>query len=275
MTIRSLSRLEAKLILRLEWDKQYVVTAEDVIRILEISPDHARQVLHRLAMDRWLALITPGKYELIPADRGEYAFTDTNPLFVGSVLVSPYYFSFATAAYFHGLSTQAALTVYIATTQDKPRQMLVRDKAYRLVRQPAYKFFGWTEISAYGSQVNMAQPEKTILDCLDRPGFSGDIPEIAAMLAHGSSMLDWDKMADYAAYFKSQALVQRLGYLLNVLEIPIEGVIQDRLFAASGSKSKCYLGQPGRWGIGGNYHSVWRVVDNIPYQELIAEIEAR
>jgi len=275
MTIRSLSRLEAKLILRLEWDKQHVVTAEDVMRILDISPDHARQVLHRLARDRWLALITPGKYELIPADRGEYAFTDSNPLFIGSVLVSPYYFSFATAAYFHGLSTQAALTVYIATTQDKPRQMLVRNKEYRLVRQPLHKFFGWTEISAYGSQVNMAQPEKTILDCLDRPGFSGDIPEIAAMLAHGSSKLDWGKLADYAACFKSQVVVQRLGYLLDVLDIPIEGVIQEKLFVALGSKSKCYLGQPGRWGIGGNYHPVWRVVDNIPSQELFAEIEAR
>jgi len=275
MITRSLSPLEAKLILRLEWDKQFVVTAEDAMRILDISPDHARQVLHRLARDRWLALITPGKYELIPAERGEYAFTDTNPLFIGSVLVSPYYFSFATAAYFHGISTQAALTVYIATTQDRPRQMLVRDKEYRLVRQPSHKFFGWTDVDAYGSQVNMAQPEKTILDCLDRPGFSGDIPEIAAMLAYGNSRLDWGKLADYAARFESQALVQRLGYLLEVLKLPVEGVIRDRLSATSGSKSKCYLGQPSRWGTGGNYHPAWRVVDNIPNQELFAEIEAR
>ena len=275
MNIRSLSPLESKLILRLEWDKQFVVTIDDVARILDISTEHARQVLHRLARDRWLAMITPGKYELIPAERGEHAFTDANPLFIGSVMVSPYYFSYATAAYFHGLSTQAALTVFIATTQDKPRQRLVRDKEYRLVRLPSHKFFGWKEVNAYGSKVNMAEPEKTILDCLDRPDLSGDIPEIAAMLVYGSSKVDWVQLSDYASRFKSKALIQRLGYLLEILKLPVEGAILDRLSSAYGTRSKCYLGQPGKWGAGGIYNPAWRVVDNIPKRELFAEIEVR
>lgn len=54
--------------------------------ILDCSYDHARQVLHRLTHRRWLAPITPGKYELIPARRGEHAFTDANPPFIGSAL---------------------------------------------------------------------------------------------------------------------------------------------------------------------------------------------
>jgi len=153
--------------------------------------------------------------------------------------------------------------------------MLVRDKEYRLVRQSSYKFFGWNEGDAYGSRVNMAQPEKTILDCLDRAGYSGDIPEIFAMLAHSFSRLDLGKLADYAAQFKSQALAQRLGYLLDVLKLPMGDTIRDGLFATSGSKSKCYLGQPSRWGTGGHYHPTWRVVNNIPNQELFAEIEVR
>ena len=107
---RPLSALESRLILRLEWEKQPVVTLEEAMAILGVSYDQARQVLSRLARRRWLAPIVPGKYELIPAERGEYAFPDTNPLFIGSVLVKPYYFSCATAAFFHGLSTQAAAT---------------------------------------------------------------------------------------------------------------------------------------------------------------------
>ena len=87
MVNRALSSLESKLILRLEWDKQFVVTIDDTMQILGVSYDHARQILHRLARDRWLTAITPGKYELIPAERGEYAFADTNPLFIGSALV--------------------------------------------------------------------------------------------------------------------------------------------------------------------------------------------
>jgi predicted transcriptional regulator of viral defense system len=35
------------------------------------------------------------------------------------------------------------------------------------------KFFGGVEVKADGSQVKMAEPEKTILDFLDRPAYAG------------------------------------------------------------------------------------------------------
>ena len=270
---RSLSPLESKLILRLEWEKQPVVTIEQAMAILDCSYDHARQVLHRLTRHRWLVPITPGKYELIPAERGEHAFPDTNPLFIGSTLVTPYYFSFATAAFFYGLSTQASATVYIATTAHKGRRLLtVRDKAYRLVVQPPHKFFGAVEVDAYGSRVMMAEPEKVIIDALDRPAYAGDIPEIAAMLWRGKGQLDWEQLADYALRLKSQSLVQRLGYLADLLHLPLETSARDRLLAGVGA-STAYLGRPGRWETGGDYDAGWRIVHNIPRQELLAEIE--
>jgi predicted transcriptional regulator of viral defense system len=270
---RSLSPLESRLILHLEWEKQPVVTIEETMAILGCSYDHTRQVLHRLAQRHWLARITPGTYELIPAERGEHAFPDTNPLFIGSTLVEPYYFSFATAAFFYGLSTQAAATVYIATTVRKGRRLLtVRGKAYRLVVQPAHKFFGAVEVDAYGNQVMMAEPEKTVVDALDRPAYAGDIPEVAAMLWRGRSQLDWNRLAEYALRIKSQALVQRLGYLADLLHLPLETPARDRLSDGLG-KSTSYLGRPGRWGTGGGYDATWRIVDNVPRQELLAEIE--
>jgi predicted transcriptional regulator of viral defense system len=216
----------------------------------------------------------PGKYELIPAERGEYAFADTNPFFIGSVLVKPYYFSYATAAFFHGLSTQAAATVYIATTTRREGLLVVREKEYRLVRQPEHKFFGATEVDAYGSRVQMAEAEKALLDCLDRPQYAGDIPEVTDMLWHGKGRLDWRRLADYALRFHSQSLVQRLGYLADLLSLPIDGEIRAWLLRGTG-KNTCYLGQPGRWGRGGKYHATWRVVDNVPRQSLLGDIEVR
>ena len=163
---RSLSPLESKLILYLEWEKKPIVTIEDAARILNISKDYARKVLQRLKHNKWLAPLTPGKYELIPAERGEHAFTDTNPLFIGSHLVTPYYFSYATAGYYHGLTTQASHTVYIATKGGKTRQMMVREKLYQIIRQPEHHFFGFEELNAYGSKVMMAYPEKALLDSI-------------------------------------------------------------------------------------------------------------
>jgi predicted transcriptional regulator of viral defense system len=273
MKPRSLSPLEAKLILRLEWDKQAVLTTEEAVKILGVSYDHARQILHRLSRDRWLAMIKPGTYELIPAERGELAFADTNPLFIGSALVEPYYFSYTTAAFFHGLTTQAASIVYLATEHGRPRQMLIREKLYRVVVQPAHQFFGFIQVEAYGSPVMMAEREKALLDCLDRPAYAGDIPEVAGMLQRGKSNLDWEKLVGYAVRFESRVLLQRLGYLIDRLSLPIDPEARDRLLDQASGNTKCYLGQPKRWHTGGNYNATWRIVDNIPPQVLSAEIE--
>jgi predicted transcriptional regulator of viral defense system len=269
---RSLSPLESKLVLHLEWEKHPIVTIEQAMKVLGVSYDHARQVLHRLARDKWLAPILPGKYELIPADRGEHAFADTNPLFIGSTLTSPYYFSFATAAFFHGLSTQASATVYIATSIGKPRLLIVRDKEYRLVVQPAHKFFGAVQVDAYGSQVMMTVPEKTLVDCLDKPSYAGGVPEIASMLWRGKGHLNWNRLYTHASRFKSQSLIQRLGYLADVLGLSLEMSVRDALLARIG-KSTCYLGQPIQWKKGGEYNATWHIVDNIPRQVLLGDIE--
>jgi predicted transcriptional regulator of viral defense system len=269
---RSLSSLESKLILHLEWEKQPVVTIEDTIRILHCSSDYARKVLSRLARDRWLVPILPGKYEFIPAERGEYAFPDTNPFFIGSQLVPSYYFSFATSAYYHGLTTQASLTVYIATSQGKTRKLIVREKTYQTILQPVDKFFGFSEVNAYGTRVMMAEPEKTILDSLDKPGYAGDIPEVVIMLWRGKNHLNWTQLAEYAIRFKSQSLIQRLGYLTDLLELASHETFRETLLSYLG-KSTCYLGQPSRWQTGGTHDPVWRVMVNIPRQVLLAEIE--
>ncbi|MBP7691615.1 MAG: type IV toxin-antitoxin system AbiEi family antitoxin domain-containing protein, partial [Anaerolineales bacterium] len=145
---RSLSAVEAKLILKLEWDKKSLVTIPQAMAALGASYDHTRQVLHRLARDGWLARLGAGKYELIPAERGEFAFADPNPLLAGSALVTPYYFSYSTAAYHHGLTTQAPAVVYIATISGKTQRRVIRDHEYQLIYQPKQHFFGAVEVES-------------------------------------------------------------------------------------------------------------------------------
>jgi len=270
--VRSLSPLESKLILHLEWGKKTTVSIQEAMEILGCSYNHARQLLYRLNERQWLARIKSGSYELIPAERGEYAFPDTNPLFIGSKLITPYYFSFATAAFFHGLSTQASATVYLATTKRKGRRVLtVRGKSYRFVLQPDYKFFGAVEKDAFGSQVMIADPEKTVVDSLDQPAYSGDLPEIAGMLTRGREKLNWKKLVEYALRFEIQALIQRLGYLADLLELPLETILRESLLDRIGASTP-YLGRSSQWGTGGEYDAVWHIVDNVPRQELLSEI---
>jgi len=148
----------------------------------------------------------------------------------------------------------------------------VRDKDYRLIYQPPHKFFGAVAVEAYGSPVQMAEPEKTLIDALDQPAYAGDIPEIAAMMRRGQERLDWERVIAYALRFDTQTLVQRLGYLSDNLHLPLSSVQRTRLQTAIG-KSTCYLGRPGQWGTGGDYEASWRIINNIPPAALLAEIE--
>lgn len=150
----------------------------------------------------------------------------------------------------------------------------MRDKEYRLVLQSPHKFFGAQDVDAYDSRVQMAEPEKPVLDCLDRPQYAGDIPEVTAIFWHGKGRLDWRRLADYGLRFRSQSLVQRLCYLADLFSLPLADETRKMLRDGTG-ESTCYLGQPGRWGRGGAYNATWRVVDNVPRRELLGDVEVR
>ena len=60
------------------------------------------------------------------------------------------------------------------------------------------------------------------------------------MLWRGRSQLDWNRLADYALRVRSQALVQRLGYLADAIGQPVETSVRDRLLAGIG-KNTPYL----------------------------------
>ena len=95
-----------------------------------------------------------------------------------------------------------------------------------------------------------------------------------AMCQRSLRCSDWDKLADYGLRVQSQSLVQPLGYLADFLQLPLGTSARDRLLASVG-KSTPYLGRPGQWGTGGAYDATWRIVDNVPRQELLSEIEVR
>ncbi len=269
---RTLSSQESRLVLSLEWEKQPFLTIQQAMEILSVSDNHVRIILHRLVKKGWLAPVVPGIFELIPAERGEVAFVDTNSLALGSVLADPYAFAYSTAAYFYGLTTQAPTMVFLQINTGKTHTITARGKSYRVISVPADLFFGIEIINAYGSSVKMTDLEKTVLDSLYRPEISGDIPEVAAMLWQGQNRFNWQKLVDYVLKYPSQSLIQRLGFLLDHLKIATPSSERERLLQRV-DKNFCYLGRRGKWGKGGKQNATWQVIENIPESEIQAEIQ--
>ena len=270
MALRTLSDLESKLVMELEWQEKQLVTLRDVMNILGCSYGHARKLAHQLEKKRWLDRLAPGKYQFIPASRGSQAVPDMNPLLAGSALVEPYYFSYARANHFYGFSPQVPTTVYLATTKIK-RPTEIRGVEYRFVSLEPSKFFGYHKTKVYTAEVMMAEPEKSAVDSLDKMSYAGGIAEVARVVQVARQRVDLHKLADYALRMGSHALVQRLGYLLEALGDPLLPEVADRLLVGVG-RSKTYLGPTSRWGTGGKYNARWQVVVNVPTQQLLGEI---
>ena len=68
--------------------------------------------------------------------------------------------------------------------------------------------------------------EKTFIDCLFKPDYAGGIVEVAKAIYASKEKINFETLLNYAKKFDSQAVIKRLGFLLELLEIN-SGIIDD------------------------------------------------
>jgi predicted transcriptional regulator of viral defense system len=268
---RSLSKREAQIVLELEWRDQRTVTSSDLADILGQSGSYVRYLAHELVRKGWLERLRPGVFRLIPADRGREGIADTNPLTVGVALVRPCFFSFGTACSFHGLTEQTFSEVYIAC-QKPLRPRTVRNTRYVFVDVREDRFFGFTDTDVLGEVVPMATRERALLDAIDRPRFAGGLGEVSRIVARSASRLSWPALLTLLRAWPESALVQRLGYLLDLHHIEVPAREREALESLRRPESKVHLGPRGRWGSAGKL-GPWNVVENVPRDVLLEPTE--
>ncbi|GAG57809.1 unnamed protein product, partial [marine sediment metagenome] len=70
------------------------------------------------------------------------------------------------------------------------------------------------------TQINIANKEKTIIDCLDKPQYAGGVIEVAKALKNNT--FGNKKLASYAQHIGNSGVIRRLGYLCELLSIKIK-----------------------------------------------------
>lgn len=274
---RTLSSLESKLVMKLEWQKSSVITPADVKKYLRCDDATTWKLLHKLERKRWFERIQRGLYLFIPAERGESAIPPLNPFLVASRLVEPYYLTYATAAAHYGLTTQMRPVIFIATTKRK-KQLKWRNSTFKFVTLPTKKFFGYTTSRVQDAEVRLAELEKVVVDCLDKPKYAGGIGEVAMILHAALRRADHAKLVDYATRMGSSALVQRLGFLSDMIRERFEEGFSRQLMGTLQKyvgRSLIYIAPPTRFGYKGTFNKTWRVVENVPREQLLAELMIR
>jgi predicted transcriptional regulator of viral defense system len=267
-TDRTLSKNEAKVVLDLEWRGQKAVTAAELRERLGRSDGYARFFAHRLVEKGWLERVRPGLFQLVPADRGREGIGDTNPLSTGALLVAPYFYSFGTACTHHGWTEQVFAEAYLACGASK-RPVTIRGTRYLFVHVPERRFFGFEETDVLGAHVLMATPERALLDALDRPRFAGGIREVARMVANAAKRVSWERVLDLARRWDESAIVQRLGYFVDLHHLELPAHVGEALRALVSPTSKVYLGPRAQWGTGGRLVHPWGIIENVPPERLL------
>ena len=267
LATRSLSPQESRVVLSMAEHGSKEIERGEIIEMLGVSPQAADHVIRSLRQKGWLERASWGRYLLIPPEMGPDVLGESNVLALASQIAEPYYFGYATAAKYYSFTTQHRHAIRLVTPV-RVRNRHVLDTEVCIVNPVARKFFGFGPVSMLGYTVIMSDREKTVLDCIDRPGLSGGEGEVATVLATACRHIDWHKAATYLERMSSKTLTRRFGWLADHAGATIPKDVRMHLQGLSKGSSRAFFGpripKPGVIG----YQDSWQLTVNVVSHEL-------
>ncbi|GAP72661.1 hypothetical protein SAMD00024442_4_5 [Candidatus Symbiothrix dinenymphae] len=205
-----------------EQNKKCFTIDEAYLLLSNSAKDNVKRMLSNMTKRGLLLRVKDGLYYTIPFEQDAQTFMpDWHLLPQYLVGEAEYYIGYFSALQIHSLTTQPSLKEQIVVNkQVKPSKLLVKNIPFQFVYHNEKHFFGnkKTWIDSF-NRVQCSDLEKTIIDCLFKPDYAGGITEIAKAIYKIKDKIDYSKLLEYAKRFDSQAVVKRLGFLLELLEI--------------------------------------------------------
>jgi predicted transcriptional regulator of viral defense system len=266
MNNKTLGKESAALFTGLASQGKMVFSIADAQKVSGKNYQATLQSLYRLVNAGWLVSTGSGIYAIVSPEAGSEAIPAANRLVIGRELVgdAPYYFSYDTALSLHNFITRPVPDVKIST----PRRLQTRkvlNVKYNFIYARSENIWG-TELTwaSEGERIVVSDPERTIIDSLARPDLSGGVSEVATALQIGAAKFDWEKLISYGKRFDNQAVMKRLGFLLELLDLTTQENIENlnAMITQSYALLDPYLPDDG------DYFSRWKVRINIDPETL-------
>ena len=263
--IRTLGKAGSDLLTEISRQGKRIFTYENAVNAYGSSNRRLWELLSTLVKRGWLQRIEKGKYLIMPFEAGREREWTEHEFIIASSLIEPNYIGFRSALNYYGYTEQISRTVYVASPRRKSKSSWeISGVNYRLVNMPARKFFGFKQIPIDGYKINISEPEKTIVDCLDQVRYCGGIPDIVKALWYGRDELDFTKMAEYSRRTGNRAASQRLGYMIEMLGFIADKAVENLLQNISTRYAPLdTLSEPK-----GKYIKRWKVIVNLPDSDL-------
>lgn len=195
----------------------------DAVKALPDSSESAiKQLLSDMTRRGLLMRLKRGLYYTVPYEQDSDCFMPDWHLIAGCLVRNSYhYIGYYSALQIHNLITQPSLKEQIVVSrQISPSVIKIKDVPFQFIYHNEKHFFGVKKIWIDNfNKVNCSDLEKTIIDCLFKPDYAGGIVEIARVIYELKDKIKYDKLLEYVFRFDSQAVVKRLGFLLELLSI--------------------------------------------------------
>jgi len=263
--VRTLGKAGSNLLTELSRQNKKIFTYHDAVEIFGSNDRQLRELLSTLVKKGWLQRLEKGKYLILPLEAGSEGEWTEHEFVIASYLVEPYYIGFNSALNYYGYTEQISRTVYIASTRRKFKSThKISGVTYQLVQVAEHKFFGYRSVSINGYEINISEPEKTIVDCLDRIKHCASIEELGKALWYGREEIDFEKMAEYSVRNGNQAVNQRLGFLIDSLGIESKKALQILLKNQSSRYTPLDIWRDPK----GKHIKTWKIILNVPEKNL-------
>lgn len=228
--MKTLGPVGAKLVNTLYEKEKEIFTFKDVTEILGKKTGANEALVSSLVKQNIISRLKRGKYIIIPQKYGIMEkYTGNRYVAAKEIAVSPdYYIAFYSAMEFWGMLTQPLLTIFVAVPkrQQAPKGL---GKQFKFVFVKRENIWGISvQAAEAGNTIRVSDREKTIIDALAHPEYCGGITEIAKGMWLVKEKTDHAKMAEYALKYGKNAVIKRLGYLLETLSV-CNGEITDML----------------------------------------------
>lgn len=232
-------------------------TFRDAQEIVGSDASTVKKLLSRFENKGLVQRIEKGKYIILPlgAEKGHYTLHE---FVIASLLVNPYCISYWSALHFYGFTEQIPNVVFVQTTAyKKVQEKEVLGIRYKFVKVKKEKFFAVEDIWIENSKVNIAEREKTIVDCLDKPQYCGGIIEVAKALKHGT--YEKRKLTRFAKQIGNSGVIRRLGFLSEYVGRPVKLPV---------IKARNYLYLDPTMPHKGEKNARWRLILNLDEKDL-------
>ncbi len=205
-----------------ERDKKCFSYHEAVEALSDSGESAVKQLLSDMTKRGLLMRLKKGLYYVIPYEQDANVFMPDWHLIAEHLVQDlDYYIGYYSALQIHNLITQPSLKEQIVVSkQIRPSAISIKNVEFQFIYHNENHFFGSTKmwIDSY-HKVVCSDLEKTFIDCLFKPEYAGGIVELGRAIYVSKNTMDFDRLFEYAIRFKSQAVIKRLGFLLETLEI--------------------------------------------------------